>query len=348
MRATRHSLVFALLSAVGALESPCLARAEAGGPATDEKVLFTFAIFGDNDGGGAALDAAFENMKRIKPSFVLGMGDHFKTRKQLRTFEASIRKAFGDTKTFYERFYITAGDGEAQAYAGRQDAPGAERPFFYRVGLFDRKTDKPLRDTIVASDAKWLDYHARLHVAGLRLHLVNLYDQDSVPMHKETVAFAGKVLKGLREKHAGEPVIVMAHDGTWWDKPFKRGNALYDADLLLGASWHRFLCLGREGGGTCTGLITPAVGTGGRSWLAALVCRDRLLVCNIDERRFVARGLLPCRAKPFGKPGSLASPTKWHKLLTAYAKTVSGDWGPKPTGPPKGKGAARATRRDAP
>ena len=39
---------------------------------------------------------------------------------------------------------------------------GTERPFFYMAGLFDAKTDKPLRDTIVDYDRKFLDYYAQL------------------------------------------------------------------------------------------------------------------------------------------------------------------------------------------
>jgi hypothetical protein len=250
-----------------------------------------------------------------------------------------VKKAFGDTRSFYERFYVTAGDGEAQAYAGRQNAAGAERPFFHHVGLFDKKTDKPLRDTIVASDARWLDYYAQLHVAGLRLHLVSLYDQDSVPMHKETVAFADRVMGDLRRKHANEPVVVMAHDGIWWEGPFKPGSPIYDSDLLIGASWHRYLPLGREGGGTCMGLITSAVGRHGRSWLAVMVFRGRLVVCNMDERRFLTKGLFPSWEKRFARPASLTPPEKWVRPLTAYTEAIKGPWGAKPKGPRRGGGA---------
>ncbi len=82
------------------------------------------------------MDANFASMKRIKPSFYIGMGDHFTSLRNLASFDAAIRKAFGATEVFYRRFYLTAGDNEAGAYAGRQNALGAERPFFYHARLF--------------------------------------------------------------------------------------------------------------------------------------------------------------------------------------------------------------------
>jgi hypothetical protein len=307
-------------------------------PDPDDRVRFTFAVFGDNNRGGRVLEASLANMQKIKPAFVVGMGDHVSSRANLKSFEISVRKVFGSTDAFYPRFYITAGDNEAQAFAGRQDAAGAERPFFHRIGLFDKQTDRPARDTVVDFEPRWFDYYARLRVAGTRVHLVSLYDQDSVPMHKETVAFANRVCKTVRaERKPSEPWIVFAHDGTWWKNSFRRGHDLYACDLLLGASWHVYACFGAQGGGTNLAFNTSAVGQHyrgpGRSWYAVLVLVDKLVLLNIDDRRFTVKGRPGCHVKPLGRRGFDGDPAAWFEALKTYARGVKGDWGPLPAGP---------------
>ncbi len=307
----------------------------AGGklPGVGDRVLFTFVIFGDHKTGGPLMDANFAGMKRVKPSFYIGMGDHFTSLDNLAGFDAAIRKAFGATEVFYRRFYLTAGDNEAGAYAGRQNALGAERPFFHHARLFDRKDDKPLRRTIVDHDARWLDYYAQLCVGGLRLHLVNLYDQDSVDMQKETIAFGERVSEHIRKTCPGEPWVVMAHDGDWWRRSFGNGHAIYACDLLLGASWHVYVCLGRQGGGTCMAFNTSAVGRGGRSWYAVMVLRDRFVLLNIDDKTFAVKGWPGCHVKPFGRPGFDGDAAAWFEKLKSYGEGIEGDWGPEPGDP---------------
>ena len=309
-------------------------------PGPDEKVLFTFAIFGDNKGGSSILETTFRNMKRIRASFVIGMGDHFQAPAQIESWNASIKKVFGDTESFYERFYLTAGDNEAQAYSGKQSNAGSERPFFYMANMFDSETDKPLRSTIVDYDRTWLDYHAQLHVGGVRLHLVNLYDQDNVNMHKETVAFADRVLPRIRKQYPTDPVIVMAHDGPWWRKSFKPRHSLYSCDLLLGASWHRYLCFGSESGGTNMAFNTSSVARGGKSWYAVMAMKDKFVILNISDRAFGVRGKPGCHIKPFGKKGYSGRPGPWFELLKAYGRGGKGPWGPLPAGP-KDKGVTK-------
>ena len=114
-----------LLSVLGALEA---AAREGRTPGPKDEVLFTFAVFGDNKRAGKEMRISFANMKRIKPSFIIGMGDHFVSKKALREFDACISAAFGSTDAFYRRFYLTPGDDEAGAYAGRQDARRAAPP----------------------------------------------------------------------------------------------------------------------------------------------------------------------------------------------------------------------------
>ena len=127
--AERRTSPYALACLLGL--ATCRAAAhEAASPRPGDEVLFTFAIFGDNKGGGEAMDASFANMRRMRPSFFVGMGDHFTSVEALKAFDDSIRRAFGGTDVFYRRFYLTPGDNEAGAYAGRQDVLGAERPFF--------------------------------------------------------------------------------------------------------------------------------------------------------------------------------------------------------------------------
>ena len=335
MRAGTTICVFAGLLQLSAFRKAAAQEGKSPGPR--DKVLFTFAIFGDNKRGGQAMDASFANIKRIKPSFLIGMGDHFVSLDALRSFDESIRGAFGSTDAFYWRFYLTAGDNEAGAYAGRQDVPGAEHPFFHHALMFDRETDRPLRRTIVACD-KWFDYYAQLIVRGVRLHILNLYDQDSVKMQKETVAFADRISQRVMSTHHGEPWVVMAHDGNWWKKSFKDHHPIYSCDLLLGASWHVYKCFGAQGGGSCTAFNTSAVGRGARSWYAVMVLRDRFVLLNISDGKFKVKGIPGCHVKPFGEPGFEGDAAGWFVKLKAYGESVSGDWGPEPRGPRLNRG----------
>lgn len=326
-------LPVAALTACAAMFIGRTAAAESRAPGPNDTVLFTFVIFGDNKNGDEIVKTALRNMKRIKPSFFIGMGDHFNSRGNWRQFDAAITEVFGSLDRFHERFYITAGDNEAGALAGRQDALGAERPFFYHVKLFDKTADAPLRKSIVAYDKKWLDYYAQLCVGRTRVHLVNLYDQDSVKMQPETLAFAGRVTARVKKRYLGEPSIVFAHDGTWWAKTFKPGHALYSFDLLLGASWHVYACYGPQGGGANLGFNTSAVGRQGASWYAVMVLRGKFVLLNINDRKFEIKGRPGCHIKPFGKRGYNGDAKTWFAKLVAYGESVPGAWGPAPADP---------------
>lgn len=290
----------------------------------EERVLFTFAIFGDNKIGGPRLDRVFGDLQKIKPSFVIGMGDHYQLKGSLEAFDESIRKAFG-----HERFWPVPGDNEDQYWGGKQTAFGAQKPYFVRLGLFD-KAGKPRRREIVASNPEMFDYYARFTVNGLRLHLVVLYKQDSMSMQKSTRKFADRILPEIRKKYPAEPLIVAAHDGRWWTAYFRPGHAIYSCDLLMGASWHVYSFFGAQGQGTNLAFNTSALFRGARSWYAVLVLRDKFVLLNISDAKFAVKGRPGCHIKPFGKRGRVGDPQVWFKRLKEYAAGVKEDWGPLP------------------
>jgi len=295
-------------------------------PADGDKVLFTFVIFGDNKSGGPWLDVVFENMRKIRPSFVIGMGDHYKWRGAMESFDRSVRRAFG-----YKRFWPTQGDNEDQYWGGSQKAFKSQHKYFVKIGLFDAK-GRPRRAEIKDANAEMMDYYARLNVAGMTIHLVSMYDQDSMEMQPSTKAWADRVLPAIKKaKTPDQPWIVMAHDGMWWLKHFKRGHAIYSCDLLMGASWHKYAFFGAQHGGTNLAFNTSAVGRDDNSWYAVMALKDKFVLLNMDPKEFKVKGTPGCAIKPFGKVGYPAKPGPWLRLMIEYAKAVKTPWGPAPT-----------------
>ena len=131
---------------MGAEEKPAAAAVrEAVGPAAGDRVLFTFAIFGDNKGDpGGRMKKAFALIKQVKPSFLLGMGDHFKFpsgEMSLAAFDTAVQASYGETASFYKRLWLTLGDNEAQAYSGKQSNAGSEKPFSGTRACLGRTTN---------------------------------------------------------------------------------------------------------------------------------------------------------------------------------------------------------------
>jgi len=208
--------------------------------------------------------------------------------------------------------------------------------------MFDEK-GKARRPGIKDSNAEMMDYYARLHVAGMTVHLVSLYDQDSMPLQRSSKAWADRVMPAIKKnKPADEPWIVMSHDGMWWLASFKRGHAIYSCDLLMGASWHVYAFFGAQHGGTNLAFNTSAVGRDDDSWYAVMALKDRFVMLNMDPKEFKVKGSPGCVIKPFGKVGYPARPGPWLKLMVKYAKSVKTPWGPMPTAGAKDAAKAKA------
>ena len=298
-------------------------------PARDDKVLFTFAIFGDNKSGGPWLDVVFNNMRAIRPSFVIGMGDHYQGKGSRESFDRSVGEAFG-----HRHFWPTQGDNEDEYWGGAQSLFKSQNKYFVRIGMFDAK-GKPKRKEIKDSNPEMMDYYAQLHVAGMTVHLVSLYDHDSMDLQRSSKAWADHVLPAIKKnKKPTEPWIVMAHDGMWWLASFKRGHAIYSCDLLMGASWHQYAFFGNQHEGTNLAFNTSAVGRGSDSWYAVMAFKDKFVLLNMDPRAFKVKGTPGCFIKPFGKPGYPGAPAPWLLLMAKYGKSVRGRWGPSPKAPP--------------
>ena len=303
--------------------------AKAKVPVEGDKVLFTFVIFGDNKSGGPWLDVVFNNMRAIRPSFVIGMGDHYVSGKTMASFDRSVSEAFG-----HRHFWPTPGDNEDGAWAGDQSLFKSQLKYFVRIGMFDAK-GKPRRKEIKDSNPELMDYYAQLHVAGMTVHLVSLYDHDSMNLQRSSKTWADRVMPAIKKnKRPSEPWIVMSHDGMWWLESFKRGHAIYSCDLLMGASWHKYAFYGAQHGGTNLAFNTSAVGRDDNSWYAVMALKDKFVLLNMDPQAFKVKGTPGCFIKPFGKPGYPGDPAPWLLLMAKYGKSVKGRWGPSPKAPP--------------
>jgi len=301
-------------------------------PAPGDKVLFTFVIFGDNKSGGPWLDVVFNSMRAIRPSFVIGMGDHYQSPGSRASFDRSVAEAFG-----HERFWPTQGDNEEEYWGRTQTAVGSQLKYFVRIGMFDAR-GKPKRKEIVDANPRMMDYYAQLHVAGMTVHLVSLYDHDSMNLQRSSKAWADRVLPAIKKnKTPSQPWIVMAHDGMWWLESFKRGHALYSCDLLMGASWHKYAFYGAQHKGTNLAFNTSAVGRDDNSWYAVMALKDKFVLLNMHPTAFKVKGRPGCFIKPFGKPGFPGKPAPWLLLMAQYGKSVKARWGPMPMAPPRRK-----------
>jgi hypothetical protein len=334
VRRLATGLAVLVFCTVGALPGQAQGRepVEAAVPGEHDDVLFTFGVFGDNSTAFLAFPEFLGVLKTTRPSFVVGMGDFFLWKWEWFLLNQSIGKAYGDERGFYDRFYPVAGDNECSALSGRQDIPGGERPLFEAVGILQPGTNTPARSTVIEVDPGGsLSYYAQLRIGGLRLHLLMLYDQDSVTMPDSARAFAERIADRILRDHAGDPWIVAAHDALWWEKAdFPDGHPIYACDLLLSASWHAYLPRVPLRQGSALAYVTPSVGRDCRSWLGVMVLRDRLVVLNLSDQALAVKGNDPCYVKPFGKPSVKGAAGPWFDKLAHYGKTLEGDWGPAP------------------
>ena len=77
------------------------------------KKLFSIGVFSDNKGGHPNLTETLKVFRnRIKPRFIIGLGDHFNSEGEVKSMEESAAAAYGSTDAFYDIFYPVIGDNE--------------------------------------------------------------------------------------------------------------------------------------------------------------------------------------------------------------------------------------------
>ena len=207
------------------------------------KQLFSIGVFSDNKGGHTKLTETLKVFRnRIKPRFIIGVGDHFNNEGEVKSMEASAVAAYGSTDAFYDIFYPVIGDNEDRILPDHDGKPDGA----FKWGWFERckiaKLDGTiLRDSIKKYESTHGDYYAVLEEKGLRIHLVALYNPDTMgKLFPESLTFGESTCKMIKEKYPNEPMIVVAHNGNWWSQ-LPESSPIFKADIIMEASLHRYI-----------------------------------------------------------------------------------------------------------
>jgi len=207
------------------------------------KKLLSIGVFSDNKGGHTNLTETLKVFRnRIKPRFIIGLGDHFNSEGEVKSMEASAVAAYGSTDAFYDIFYPVIGDNEDRILPDHGGKPDGA----FKWGWFERckiaKLDGTiLRDSIKKYESTHGDYYAVLEEKGLRIHLVALYNPDTMgKLFPESLKFGERTCKMIEEKYPNEPMIVVAHNGNWWAQ-LPESSPIFKADIIMEASAHRYI-----------------------------------------------------------------------------------------------------------
>jgi len=207
------------------------------------KKLFSIGVFSDNKGGHPNLTETLKVFRnRIKPRFIIGLGDHFNSEGEVKSMEESAAAAYGSTDAFYDIFYPVIGDNEDRILPNGKGRPDGA----FKWGWFERcKIAKPdgtiLRDSIKKYEKTHGDYYAVLEEKGLRIHLVALYNPDTMgKLFPESLTFGESTCKMIKEKYPNEPMIVVAHNGNWWSQ-LPESSPIFKADIIMEASLHCYI-----------------------------------------------------------------------------------------------------------
>jgi len=210
-----------------------------------DKKLFSIGVFSDNKGGHQNLTETLQVFRnRIKPRFIIGLGDHFESEGQLRSMERSAADAYGSTDAFYEIFYPVIGDNEDRILPNGNGRPdGALKTGWFERSKIAKRDGTILRDSIKKYESTHGDYYAVLEEKGLRIHLVALYFPDTVGrFFPESIQFGEKVCGMIKQRYPSDLMIVFAHNGAWWQKQeIRESSAIFEADLLMEASAHQYI-----------------------------------------------------------------------------------------------------------
>ena len=226
--------------------------------------LFSIGVFSDNKGGHTKLTETLKVFRnRIKPRFIIGLGDHFNSEGEVRGMEESAADAYGSTDAFYQIFYPVIGDNEDRILPDHGGKPDGA----LKYGWFERckiaKLDGTiLRDSIKKYERTHGDYYAVLEEKGLRIHLVALYNPDTMgKLFPESLKFGESTCKMIKQKYQNEPMIVVAHNGNWWSQ-LPESSPIFKADIIMEASLHRYIVRDEVPGKSLT-FNTSQLRTGG-------------------------------------------------------------------------------------
>ncbi len=273
------------------------------------KKLFSIGVFSDNKGGHTKLTETLKLFRnRINPRFIIGLGDHFNSEEEVRSLERSAADAYGSTDAFYQIFYPVIGDNEDRLIPDSNGRPdGALKAGWFERSKIATLDGTILRDSIKKYESTHGDYYAVLEEKGLRIHLVALYFPDTVSrFFPESIQFGEKICGMIKQRYPSDPMIVVAHNGSWWKHHIRDSSPIFEADIIMEASLHHYIVRDEVPGKSLT-FNTAQVHPGNRGHVFEIrVFRDGLVLLALEPPKCLMGPIeldewRKVWVKPFGK-----------------------------------------------
>jgi len=227
----------------------------------DNAASFSFSIMSDNKGSSVENPHMYKCDKWIREAddkFILGLGDHVKDNRA-NPFLHLIK----NDSLWHNHFYPNVADGENEYWGKDQGHWGAGAPILDYVDLAKRKNVK-IRDNNC-------EYYAIEEHNGIKVHIIQLHYSDNPPdpsiaLNESTRKYLFDVLDSIN-KTDNDIIVVLAHTGPWVDQlsESRKLKLLNKADLILGATSHRYQRYYFLGDSVNTGAIAFNTGAVGNS-----------------------------------------------------------------------------------
>jgi hypothetical protein len=227
----------------------------------DNSAVFCFSIMSDNKGYSIENDHMNKCntwIREVGDKFILGLGDHVKFNRANPFLDLIKNDPF-----WHNHFYPNVADGENEYWGAGQEDWGAGAPILDYVDLANRRN--------VEVRENKCEYYAIEKNGGIKVHIIQLHYSDNPP--DATIAFNESSRKYLMDvlesinKGKKDIIVVLAHNGPWVNmlSEERKLKLMHKADLILGATTHRFKRYYFLGENVDTGAISLNSGAVGNS-----------------------------------------------------------------------------------
>ncbi len=227
----------------------------------DKSASFSFSIMSDNKGYSLEnphMSKCDSWIREAGDKFILGLGDHVKDNR-----ENPFLDLIKNDSLWHNHFYPNVADGENEYWGEDQSDWGAGAPILDFVDLENRKNVK------IRSNK--CEYYAIEEHEGIRVHIIQLHYSDNPPdpkiaLNESTREYLMTTLDSI-QKTDNDIIVVLAHTGAWVEQlsEYRKLKLLNKADLILGATSHRYERYHFLGDSVNTGAIAFNTGAVGNS-----------------------------------------------------------------------------------
>lgn len=227
----------------------------------DESAEFSFSIMSDNKGYSIENSHMNKCNKWIREAgdvFILGLGDHVKDNRK-NPFLDLIK----NDSLWHNHFYPNVADGENEFWGEDQGDWGAGAPILEYVNLIGKPNVKVRENKC--------EYYAIEAHSGITVHIIQLHYSDTpedpkIAFNESTRDYLFDTLESIK-KTDNDIIVVLAHTGPWVNQlnAERKSILMNKADLILGATTHRFIRYHFLGEGIDTGAIAFNTGAVGNS-----------------------------------------------------------------------------------